>query len=104
MCVCSMWLTACSSRRICATDACPILSHMPSSAPLRVAEALQRRGPSKHCGGSGWAISRAALAAVRPQLSQCLEERDVVLGWCDGRGTCAGDHACARVQVCAGVH
>ena len=41
------------------------------------------RGASVHCGGgAGWILSRAALAVLRPRLSECLSQREVVKTWC----------------------
>lgn len=40
------------------------------------------RGASVHCGGgAGWILSRAALAVLRPRLSECLSQREVVKTW-----------------------
>lgn len=43
--------------------------------------AIASHGESTHCGGPSWAISRAALALLRPRLAECLRARDVRLAW-----------------------
>ena len=43
--------------------------------------ASARGGPSVHCHGAAWVLSRAALALLRPQLAECVASREVRLGW-----------------------
>lgn len=36
---------------------------------------------SQHCAGPAWAISRAAMAALRPRMAECLASRNIKMSW-----------------------
>ena len=60
----------------------PMMIGVPvDTTPFLTAEALDKHGKSVHCGGNAWVLSHAALDAIVPRLAECLEAREVVLGW-----------------------
>eukprot|EP00966_Prymnesium_polylepis_P119978 2772399-Prymnesium_polylepis.1 len=42
---------------------------------------LAHWGPSHHCSGNGWVLSRAAMKALRPKLDECVTTPHVIISW-----------------------